>query len=118
MSQSQGFAAERMARDYLIRQGLRFRESNYRSRLGEIDLIMQDKQYLVFIEVRMRSSKIFGGAIDSITYAKRQKIIKTASCYLQRYALHEQFSSRFDVVTMEGQPPDIQWIPNAFGMDY
>jgi putative endonuclease len=86
--------------------------------MGEIDLIMQADDYLVFIEVRARRSAAFGGAIESITALKRRKIVNTAAAYIQRYRLQEQYMIRFDVVVLQGQPPKIEWIPNAFGADF
>lgn len=115
MSQVTGFAAEASAREYLVTQGMTWVESNYRCRLGEIDLIMQDKNYLVFVEVRSRASKTYGGALESITYSKQQKLLKTASHYLLTHQLHETAPIRFDVVSIEGKPPELIWISNAFG---
>ena len=77
MSISAGFVAEKQACDYLMSQGLKWVESNYRCQLGEIDLIMRDKEYLVFVEVRARASRDFGGALESVGYRKQQKILKT-----------------------------------------
>lgn len=115
MSLVTGLAAEAKARDYLINQGLTWVESNYRCRLGEIDLIMRDKDYWVFVEVRARASKTYGSALESVTYTKQQKLLKTASLYLLTRKLHETARTRFDVVSMEGPVPEITWIRNAFG---
>ncbi len=118
MSQQLGFAAEDNARNYLGAHGLTWVESNYRCRLGEIDLIMRDKGYLVFIEVRSRASSAYGGAVQSITHSKRQKLLKTATFYLQTKKLYDKQPSRFDVVSLDGVPPQITWIKNAFGVDF
>lgn len=115
MSLVSGFAAEATARDYLIAQGMKWIESNYRCRLGEIDLIMRDKDYLVFVEVRSRASNVYGGAVESITYGKQQKLLKTASLYLLTHKLQDKVASRFDVISIEGKPPQLTWIKNAFG---
>lgn len=117
MSLQTGLTAEDLARDYLLRRGLIWRASNYRTRIGEIDLIMQDGDYLVFIEVRARSSAEYGTALESITLTKQQKIMRTAALYLQRYSKVEQYVCRFDVVGLQGHPPKISWIKNAFGMN-
>ena len=117
MSRQQGQAAESAARVYLEGQGLIWRESNYQTKMGEIDLIMQDKQAIIFVEVRARRSEDFGGAIESITRAKQRKIIKTAAAYLQHHRLSDYYSSRFDVLILQGLPAQINWIPNAFGAD-
>lgn len=114
MSLAIGFAAEEAARKYLVQQGLKWVESNYHCRLGEIDLIMRDKEYLVFVEVRARASATHGSALESVTYRKQQKIIKTASLYLLTHRLHNNVSVRFDVVSIEGNPPQLTWISNAF----
>lgn len=114
MSITAGLAAEEIARDYLIAQGMKWVESNYRCKLGEIDLIMRDKDYLVFVEVRSRVSASHGGAIESITYGKQQKIQRTASLYLLTRKLHDKVAVRFDVVCIEGKPPQLNWISNAF----
>lgn len=118
MSRQQGSLAESVARDYLVAQGLIWRESNFNTPMGEIDLIMQQADYLIFVEVRARRSLVYGSALESITTGKRRKILNTAAVYMQRYRLSKHFTSRFDVLVLQGQPPKIQWIPNAFGMDF
>lgn len=118
MSLKIGFTAERQACSYLRAQGLRWIESNYRCRWGEIDLIMQDKEYLVFVEVRARASSCFGGAVASVTYAKQQKLIKTATTYLISKQILDKQPIRFDVFGLEGTDLQINWIKNAFGLDF
>ena len=115
MSQQMGFKAEEYARDYLIQHGLVLRASNYRCRLGEIDLIMQDGVYLVFVEVRSRRSSSHGNALESVTRTKQEKLIKTAALYLLANKLHEKYPVRFDVISLQGQPPEMTWVKNAFG---
>ncbi len=118
MSRKIGSLAEQQACDYLIKQGLQWVISNYNCRLGEIDLIMRDGIYLVFVEVRARASNAFGGALASITHSKKQKLIKTALLYLMTNKLQDKQPIRFDVLSMEGAPPSISWIKNAFGSDF
>jgi len=118
MSLKTGFAAEQRARDFLRAQGLQWVESNYRCRWGEIDLIMREKNCLVFVEVRARASGAFGGAAASVTYNKQQKLIKTATIYLLSKKLHDKQPIRFDVLGFEGKESEIQWIKNAFGLDF
>ena len=118
MSQKTGALAEQYACEYLTSQGLQWVVSNYRSRLGEIDLIMRDGSYLVFVEVRARASNAFGGPLASVTYGKQQKLIKTASLYLLVNKLHDKQPIRFDVLGLEGVPPSITWVKNAFGSDF
>ncbi len=111
-----GLAAEQRACDYLTRQGLTLIESNYRSRFGEIDLILRDGSVLVFAEVRMRSSDDFGGARASITPTKQAKLIKTAQQYLTQFTRPP--ACRFDALLL-GAVHDgaIEWIKNAFTTD-
>ncbi len=107
-----GKAAERLAATWLQQQGLKLLESNYRSRFGEIDLIMQDGREIVFVEVRLRSSNTFGDAGASITPAKQQKLARTAEDYLMR---HGMAPCRFDAVLLESlDARQLQWIRNAF----
>ncbi len=117
MSLKIGSLAEQRAREYLTLQGLQWVESNYRCRMGDLDLIMRDNDYLVFIEVRARTSNAFGGAMASVTHSKRQKLIKTASLYLMANKLYDKQPIRFDVLSLEGMPPRMSWIKNAFGAD-
>lgn len=116
MSLQKGVVAEDLAREYLLRQGLVWKASNYRARMGEIDLIMQDGIHLVFVEVRARVDATYGGALESVTPAKQRKIMKVAAYYLQCHSASDQYPCRFDVVTLQGHPATICWIPNAFGM--
>jgi putative endonuclease len=96
---------------WLQSQGVVWVESNFRCKMGEIDLIMQQGELYLFIEVRYRKSAQFGGARESITQAKRCKIERTAQVYLQRFRIYPP--CRFDVVLLEGdQPPE--WIQQAW----
>lgn len=105
---------EQNALDYLKGKGLKLLDSNHHSRHGEIDLIMQDKDTLVFIEVRYRRDKSFGGAALSVTPAKQRKIALTALQYIQRKGKSEM-PCRFDVIAITGDNGDkSQWIKSAF----
>jgi putative endonuclease len=114
MSQKIGSAAEKRACAYLLSQGLQWIESNYHCRWGEIDLIMREKDFLVFIEVRARTSAAFGGALASVTYHKQQKLIQTATHYLLEKKLYNNQPARFDILAFEGVASRIDWIKNAF----
>lgn len=108
-----GAQAEQLAAQYLQRQGLKLIVQNYRSRFGEIDLIMQEGTALVFIEVRLRRNADFGGAAASIDTRKQQRIIHTAQQYLA--TLSRTPPCRFDVVLMGGaKGEEMQWLKNAF----
>lgn len=109
-----GSEAERYAEAYLLRHDLVLLQRNYRCRFGEIDLIMQDNTTLVFVEVRMRTNRFFGGAAGSITFVKRKKLLCAARHYLS--ALKFEPSCRFDAVLLSGHGgKEVEWIRNAFG---
>jgi len=108
-----GEAAEQFAAEFLQRQGMKITLRNYRCRFGEIDLIAQDGRTLVFVEVKSRRTEDFGGAAASITQDKRDKLLRTARHYLARHA--NASPCRFDAVLIRGEPPQIEWIRDAFG---
>lgn len=108
-----GPAAEKLAAEFLQRNGLRLVESNFRCRFGEVDLILRDGDTIVFVEVRLRSNSGFGGAAASITPAKQEKIVRAAQWYLQH--VHGQAACRFDAVLLENLDAErVEWIKNAF----
>jgi putative endonuclease len=108
-----GKFAEGRAEAYLKDRGLVLIARNTRSRFGEIDLIMRDRDVLVFVEVRSRSRKDFGSAADSITSTKQRRIVLAAREYLARQSTLP--SCRFDVVTLDGPNSQPEWIRDAFG---
>lgn len=111
-----GALGEKLAADYLRKQGYRIRETNYRMAIGELDIIAEDKDYLVFVEVRTRRSTGFGLPEESIRHAKSEKLISLALTYLQE---HPDLSKlwRIDFVavelTPENKPRRIELIKNA-----
>jgi putative endonuclease len=130
-----GAQAELFAVGYLRQHGLKLIAQNYRCRFGEIDLIMQDGEMLVFIEVRLRNSNKFGGASASIDFHKQRKLICTAQLYLSRLSYIPP--CRFDAILLKSPAPqarlsppspalpdkdsllefknsDLEWIKNAF----
>ena len=107
-----GAAAETAALDFLIGKGMSLRCRNYRCRLGEIDLVLQDGPSIVFVEVRLRTNPLFGGAAESIGPRKRARVIAAARHYLAGYP---EMPCRFDVVLLDRlQPPRFEWLRNAF----
>lgn len=107
-----GQAAEEIAAQFLIRRGLKVVERNFRVRGGEIDLICADGATTVFVEVRLRRNRNFGGAAASITPRKQQRIVLAARYWLSQ---HGDRNCRFDCVAMDA--PDearIEWIKDAF----
>jgi len=115
---NRGEQAEQLACDYLQQQSLSLICKNYHCKRGEIDLIMQEGDSLVFIEVRYRKSAQFGSALESVNYRKQQKIILTAEHYLSQCD-HSFLSYRFDVVaiTPNHNRPNIEWIKDAFQLN-
>lgn len=113
-----GQAAELLACDYLEKNGLILIKRNFRCRLGEIDIIMADKEELVFIEVRYRQNNSYGGAVDSIDKRKCQRMIKTAYYYLQQISHCDEKPCRFDVMIIYSiQAKRLEWIKDAFHLD-
>jgi putative endonuclease len=111
-AKASGNLAEALASDYLQARGLRLLARNYSCRLGEIDLVLEDGACLVFAEVRLRRDRAYGGAGESITAAKRQRIVLAARHYLSG---RPERPCRFDVVLLDELDPDrIEWIKDAF----
>lgn len=111
-----GIDAERAACAFLEKKGLTLLQKNFRTRLGEIDLIMQDNEAIVFVEVRSRSRIDYCNALDSIDDAKVKKLTNTATIFLQQKGWLEQKNARFDVIAIDMQPHHVQfeWVKNAF----
>lgn len=111
-----GNDAEDRALSHLTAEGLRLVERNVRSRGGEIDLVMRDDDALVFIEVRSRRSRAYGGALASIDARKQQRILLAARTWLARHPREAMRALRFDVVAFEGDE-DPQWLRNVLETD-
>ncbi|MCO6553165.1 MAG: YraN family protein [Gilliamella sp.] len=104
---------ENIARQYLLRQGLKFLAHNSQFRFGELDLIMLDNTCLVFIEVRYRKNANFGDAEMTITLNKQNKIRQAAQQWMIAQNLNiEDTEFRFDVFAITGNSQ--KWIINAF----
>ncbi len=110
-----GTRAEKLALKYLKKQGLVAHQQNYSCRFGEIDLIMYDNDYLVFVEVRYRKSAAFGGALESIDARKQGKLRRTAEFFLIK-SKNNDCPCRFDILCINGNllQPEYHWIQNAF----
>lgn len=108
-----GTQAELHAEKFLQKQGLVTQAKNYRCKAGEIDLIMKQRDELVFVEVRLRRHKQFANAAESVTISKQQKIIKAAQHYLQEHQLTDTANCRFDVIAFS-EKSEPEWIQNAF----
>ena len=109
-----GVRAEELCAELLRKAGLRILARNWRCRHGEIDLVAEEGRTLVFAEVRLRQDGRFGGAAESITAAKRSRLLAAARLYLSR---RPEADCRFDVLLLDGlEAGRIQWIRDAFGL--
>jgi putative endonuclease len=115
LPQIRGQLGEDLARQYLEAQGLRYLSRNWQSKFGEIDLIMQDGEVRVFVEVRLRSQTTFGSGLDTVSWQKQRKLIRTAKFYQQKNRYWGDL--RFDVISityLADTPPEIIHVPSAF----
>jgi putative endonuclease len=104
-----GAAAEAIAADHLKARGLAVVERNVRSRHGEIDVVMRDGDTLVFVEVRLRRPGRYASAAESVTTAKRARMVAAAREYLAR--LPRTPPCRFDVVLLDGlDAARVEWL--------
>jgi putative endonuclease len=111
-----GKKSEKLAEKFLRRKGHRLRARNYSCKHGEIDLITQHKETIVFVEVRSQSSAKMGMPWDNLSRDKKEKVKRTAKNYLYKYRLSKR-PFRFDFVQMifDGEnPPEIEHIEDAF----
>lgn len=114
-----GSRAEHIVRRALEAHGLEHLCSNFRCKAGEIDLVMRDGDCIVIAEVRYRRSRGHGGALESVSRHKRQRIIRATRYLLRRYPHLATCPLRFDVVAVTGalDAPDIDWRQRAFDVD-
>lgn len=110
-----GLAGEDLAVEYLCREHYRILQRNYRYGYGEIDIIAEDGNILVFAEVKTFRSKKFGEPEDAVTKKKRDRIRKTAEGYLYQHAIDDK-ECRFDVIAIDWERtnPMIRHIKDAF----
>ena len=101
-----------MALNYLLTNGLSLIERNFQIRGGELDLIMQDIDTLVFIEVKYRSTSDYGLPLEAVNKRKMQRIYKAAMVWMaKRNIASEHRHYRFDIVSIE-ERECIQWLKN------
>ena len=107
---------------YLKQKGLKLLSRNFLCKQGEIDLIMQDKTDLVFVEVRYRHSDAYGDGVESIAPYKQKRIINAAHIYLNKYKISQEVGCRFDVLAVSSaiqhHKLKIDWIQDAFQIEY
>ena len=110
---------EKTAESFLCARGLKPRCRNFFSRWGEIDLVMDDSDQLVFIEVKYRRDSRYGLASEMLGKRKQMRLARAARYYLVCNPKMAARSCRFDLVAIQGAGanPDIRWISNAFTCD-
>ncbi len=119
-TQQRGEWAESKALKFLQQRGLTLIEKNFNCRRGEIDLIMNDSEALVFIEVRFRAKNAHVSALESVDQRKQQRICLSAEHYLQRHPDQAWRYCRFDVLgineddSKDNREQAIEWIKDAF----
>lgn len=116
-----GRYGEALAAKYLRKKGCRILGMNYRTRLGEIDVIAADRRYVIFAEVKLRKNAAFAEAREFVTGAKRRRLVSAAEEWLQKNP--QKLQPRFDVIEVyapfgvETKNPDIRHWENAFTLD-
>jgi len=112
-----GKRGEAAAREYLQRHGVRILAANFACAAGEIDLIGQERDVLVFIEVKTRTSEAFGPPQLAVHHRKQQQVVRAAQWFLAERRLPE-VPCRFDVLGVvfprDEAPPRIHWVRDAF----
>lgn len=106
--QRSGDLAEERALQHLQAAGLRLVQRSFLCKVGEIDLIMRDQTHLVFVEVRQRANRRYGGAVASVTSSKQRRLTHAAQFYLQKNRVESP--CRFDLVAFEGE--ELIWLKN------
>ncbi len=118
-SKELGKKAEELAAAFFIEKGYHILERNYRRRCGEIDLILEDRSQLIFVEVKARTTARFGLPQEAVTYHKQHQIIRVAQWYLQEKGYTDR-RARFDVLAINfsgAGGPVIEHIPWAFEIE-
>jgi putative endonuclease len=116
---ARGDAAEAAAMQLLLRAGLQPIATNANYRGGELDLVMRDGNAVIFVEVRYRKSRAFGGGFASVDAGKRRKLVHAAQLFLARHPHFANAPCRFDVIQASGDitTPQVEWLKDAFRAD-
>ena len=105
-----GTAYEQIAADYIRKYGIHIREMNYRISQGEIDIIGEDKECIIFIEVKYRKTASYGYPWEAVSGSKRKQVCKVARQYCYSKKVKKQI--RFDIISICGE--EILWFKDAF----
>lgn len=110
-----GKNSEKTAQEYLIKNGFKILETNWRSGHKEIDIIAEDKDFIIFVEVKARNNDIFAKPEDAVNFNKIKNIVRAANTYLVSHKINKD--SRFDIITLLSMPNGeykIEHIKDAF----
>ena len=111
-----GNRGEELAATFLKQKGFQIISRNYRQKTGEVDIIAKDGNTLVFIEVKTRSSLLFGQPFEAVTERKQTQLNRIALDYMTRNKITNQ-AARFDVVSIlieKNKKPEIEHLQNCF----
>lgn len=107
-----GACYEQQAAEFLKKRGLKILQYNFHCRLGEVDLIAQEGNYLCFIEVKYRKTDLMGYPEDAVDKSKQKRICRVSEYYLLSHGVSDEVQLRYDVVAVT--PKEIRWHKNAF----
>ncbi|WP_422485153.1 YraN family protein [Gudongella sp. DL1XJH-153] len=111
-----GKFGEQIALNYLTEKGYSVLETNYRNKIGEVDIIAYDNDILAFIEVKTRMGNDYGYAYESVNSRKQKKIANTSLMYIQKNKLYD-VQVRFDVIEVYPmEKTSINHFENAFSL--
>lgn len=113
-----GIIGEIKAAEYLEKQGYKIISTNFHTRFGEIDIIVENEKYIIFVEVKTRKIGTMISGIEAVTHKKQMKILKSAAVFLENFT--KKLQSRFDVIeilsTNDGEIRGFRHLLNAFGI--
>jgi putative endonuclease len=112
-----GLDCETLAVSHLQERGVEVLARNLRCKSGELDIVARENNTLLIVEVRQRTRRDFGGALESVTWRKRRNIIRATRYFLQANRDWRTHSLRFDVIAVEGTPDgahQVNWVRDAF----
>ncbi len=107
-----GQKAEELSAQYLQKQGYKIIDRNYRDRFCEIDIIVRNKEYICFVEVKFRNTNDFGGGFGAIHTDKQRRLKQSAEYWLASHSEFQSLQPRIDVVAVD-QNDTIEYLENA-----
>ncbi|MCP4790278.1 MAG: YraN family protein [Gammaproteobacteria bacterium] len=119
-SKSIGDWAEKLAGQHIQQAGWHIVARNFHCRGGELDIIARQDNIISFIEVKFRRSQAMGGAINSITFQKQQRLGHAAQRFMQNHPQYYRLHGRFDLICVYGRPKgqvELQWLTNIFSLN-